>query len=168
MPTLDAERTLAQALGGLTRAAIDGLVRQVVVVDAGSRDATLEIAEDSGAAVLTSSPDRGGQLAAGAQSNRSPWLLTLRQDAHILPGWETVVARHIESAPSSAAWFAIEARGWLSALSGPRDSDALLVPVALYRQAGGFGAGTAERGLAAQIGRRRVARLKPPLLNPEC
>ena len=167
VPTLDAERTLAQALGGLTRAAIDGLVRQVVVVDAGSRDATLEIAEDSGAAVLAVAADRGGSLAAGAELSRSPWLLTLRQDAHLLPGWETVITRHIEAAPGKAAWFALEARGGLKGLSGPRDGDALLIPAALYRQFGGFRPGVAEKAAAARMGRARVLRLKPPLLDPE-
>ncbi len=167
LPTLDAERTLAQALGGLTRAAIDGLVRQVVVVDGGSGDLTVEIAEDSGAAVLSAAADRGAQLAAGAAISRAPWLMTLRQDAHLLPGWETVVLRHIEAAPGKGAWFALEARGLLRALGGPSDGDALLLPADLYRRTGGFAAGRAEKALAGRTGRGGLVRLRPPVLDPE-
>jgi glycosyltransferase involved in cell wall biosynthesis len=166
VPTFDAERTLAKALGGLTRAAIDGLVREVAVIDGGSADATLAIADDAGAVIVAAGPDRGARLAAGAAATRSPWILTLRQDAHLLPGWETVAARHIEAAPDKAAWFPLQ-RGLLDALRGPRDGVALLVPRRLHDQAGGFRPGQAEKALAARIGRRRLQRLSAPVLDPQ-
>jgi glycosyltransferase involved in cell wall biosynthesis len=167
LPTLNAERTLAKALGGLTRAAMDGLVREVVVVDGGSNDATVEVADDAGAEILTTAAERGTQLAAGAAAGKSPWIMSLRQDAHLLPGWETVVARHIEAAPGKAAWFTLEAGGLLDAFAAPRDGVALLMPRGLYDKAGGFKAGEAEKALAGRIGRGALVRVKVPVLDPE-
>ena len=45
IPTLDAEATPARHAGGAGPGAVDGLVREVIVVDGGSRDRTLEIAD---------------------------------------------------------------------------------------------------------------------------
>ena len=169
-PALNAQTTLAKALGGLTRAAIEGLVREVIVVDGGSDDATAEIADDAGA-TLVSGPglgaDRGAQLAAGAAAARSPWIMTLRQDAHLLPGWEAVVSRHLERSPGSAGWFFLERRGLPGWLTGPSDGAALLVPRALYDRCGGFGDGRAEAALARTIGRRRRVQLRVPMLSPD-
>ena len=49
--TQDDERTLGQTLAALVPAAVDGLVREVILADAGSTDHTLAIAEDAGARV---------------------------------------------------------------------------------------------------------------------
>ena len=49
IPTLNAAATLQRALSPLVPAAVDGLVREVVVADGGSTDETLELAEDAGA-----------------------------------------------------------------------------------------------------------------------
>ena len=46
----------------LVPGAIGGVVREVVLADAGSTDATLEVAEAAGAAVLTSAAPLGGRL----------------------------------------------------------------------------------------------------------
>lgn len=164
IPTLDAELTLGPALGGLTKAAIEGLVKEVIVVDAGSADATLEIADDAGADIVRLDGDIGARLAAGAAQARSPWILTLRQGARVLPGWEVVVQRHIEASPEKAAWFSLKGASWLSRLKGPSDGAALLTPRRLYDASGGFAPGSAEKRLARKLGARRLA---VPVLPPE-
>ena len=45
IPTLNAESGLAAALSALVPAMVDGLVREVIVVDGGSTDRTLAIAD---------------------------------------------------------------------------------------------------------------------------
>jgi cellulose synthase/poly-beta-1,6-N-acetylglucosamine synthase-like glycosyltransferase len=47
--TLDNAATLPACLGALVPAAVDAIVTEVIVVDGGSTDATLEIVEDAGA-----------------------------------------------------------------------------------------------------------------------
>jgi glycosyltransferase involved in cell wall biosynthesis len=49
IPALNAEATLPQTLTALVPAALEGFVREVVVVDGGSEDKTCEIADHAGA-----------------------------------------------------------------------------------------------------------------------
>ncbi len=89
IPTLNAERTLADTLTGLVSAAVDGLVREVIIVDGGSSDRTRDIADMAGADVVDSQSGRGRQLMCGAASARFPWLLFLHADTVLQDGWET-------------------------------------------------------------------------------
>jgi glycosyltransferase involved in cell wall biosynthesis len=59
LPTHDSAARLVQVLTVLVPAAVDGLVKAVVFADAGSTDATLDIAEDSGARVVQATGDAG-------------------------------------------------------------------------------------------------------------
>src|SRR5262245_65921076 len=75
--THDSERSLLPTLAALVAGAAAGLVREVIVADAGSRDATAAIADGAGCRVLTSAQTRGARLKAAAASARAPWLLFL-------------------------------------------------------------------------------------------
>ena len=48
IPTHDDEAVLGRTLGPLVAAAVAGLVREVILADGGSVDATLDIGEDAG------------------------------------------------------------------------------------------------------------------------
>jgi hypothetical protein len=118
IPTLDAEAALAQALAALVPAALDGLVREAIVVDGGSRDRTAEIADEAGATFVTRGGGRGCQLAAGAAQARFPWLLFLHADTALDPGWEREAVAFMEAVdtgrrpPAAAAFrFALDDRG---------------------------------------------------------
>ena len=52
IPTLNAERCLSETLTALVPAAVDGLIREAIVVDGGSRDRTLAIVEAAGAELV--------------------------------------------------------------------------------------------------------------------
>jgi glycosyltransferase involved in cell wall biosynthesis len=89
--TLNDEARLGQALEPLVAAAVRGVVREVVVADAGSTDATLEIAEDAGCRVVTDGLD------AAKAAAKSDWLLILDPGARLRPDWEERARAHVES-----------------------------------------------------------------------
>lgn len=157
IPTLNAESGLAAVLTALVPAAVDGLVREVIIVDGGSTDRTLKIADQAGATVVRSQPGRGQQLAAGAQRARMPWLLFLHADTVLEPGWDSEASVLLERVdlcqrPEAAAAFrfALDDRGLLprilelgvslrcSLLRLPYGDQGLLIPKRLYDTLGGY------------------------------
>src|SRR5690348_8189060 len=96
IPTLDAAAGLPAALAALAEGR--ALVREIVVADGGSRDATPAIAEAAGARVVATSRGRGAQLAAGAAQASGDWLFFLHADTRPEPGWAAEVARFIGEA----------------------------------------------------------------------
>ena len=144
--TLNEERLLGPVLTALVPAAVDGVVRQVIVVDGGSRDATVEIAKDAGADVLEVGGPIEARLAAGCARAKGDWLLFL--DPTVLPpaGWEAAARAHIGRGTDQAVWFS-PTRGGL--LGGPPAAHGLLVSRVLLEESGGYSA-----GLARKLGRR--------------
>lgn len=157
VPTLNAGDGLAAALSALVPGVVEGLVREVIVVDGGSSDRTLMIAEATGAEVVTGFSGRGAQLKAGAERARFPWLLFLHADTVLEPGWEREAGAFIERVesgrrePAAAAFaFALDDEGLkaraletLVALRCalfrvPYGDQGLLIPSTLYFEAGGY------------------------------
>ena len=106
LPTHDSAARLVHVLPLLVPAAVDGLVKAVVFADAGSTDATLAIAEDSGARVVQASGDAGQRLAAGCAAARSAWILALGEDLVLPEAWRTPVEAHLAGGGGKPAWIA--------------------------------------------------------------
>lgn len=180
IPTLNAEAHLGETLSSLVPAAVDGLVREVIVVDAGSTDRTLAVADDAGAEIVKADAGRGAQLKAGAARARFPWLLFLDADTYLDAGWEREAHLHMERVQSgrrraSAASFrlALDDEGaparlleTLASLRAclvkqPSGEQGLLIPRALYDEVGGFGVLPLleDMDLLRRIGRGRVVML---------
>jgi rSAM/selenodomain-associated transferase 2 len=135
-------------------AAAPALVREVWLVDGGSRDGTPRLASLAGARVLHSPPGRGRQLALGARQVSGPWLLLLHADVRLPAGWAERLAAVLASDRSRAqAWYfqlAIAARSpALRLVEGavrlrsrwrqqPYGDQGLLLPLALNRAVGGI------------------------------
>jgi rSAM/selenodomain-associated transferase 2 len=181
IPTLNAEATLARTLASLVPAAVDGLVRQVVVTDGGSSDRTLDIADNAGADIVRHGRGRGPQLAAGAQSARFPWLLFLHADTSLEPGWEREASLFMarvdageRPAAAAAFRFALDDTGLgprllerlvalrSGALRLPYGDQGLLIPRRLYAEVGGYRplAIMEDVDLVRRLGRRRTAILR--------
>ena len=60
-------------------------IREIVVVDGGSRDATVPLARRAGAHVLDASLGRGAQMNAGARASKSGTLVFLHADCRLPP-----------------------------------------------------------------------------------
>ena len=106
LPTHDSAARLVPVLTVLVPAAVDGLVKEVVFADAGSTDATLAIAEDSGARVVQAPGDVGARLAAGCTAAKSAWILALGEDLVLPEGWRSLVEAHLAGGGGKPAWIA--------------------------------------------------------------
>jgi glycosyltransferase involved in cell wall biosynthesis len=104
LPTHDSAARLVHVLSLLVPAAVDGLVKTVVFADAGSTDATLDIAEDSGAWVVTAQGDAGTRLAAGCAVANGAWILALGEDLTLPETWRVHVEAHLAGGGGKPAW----------------------------------------------------------------
>jgi len=158
IPTLNAEASLAATLSALVPGVVNGVVRQVIVVDGGSSDQTLKIADAAGADILRSNePGRGPQLIAGANAAKSRWFLFLHADTVLQPDWDVEAATFIEriesgERPEAAGVFrfALDDTGCLPRLIEmgvsvrcdvfrmPYGDQGLLIPRRLYDTIGGY------------------------------
>lgn len=179
IPTLNAERTLPGTLAALVSSAVDGLVRQVIVVDGGSHDQTQYVVDLAGADLVTGGPGRARQLTAGASAARFPWLLFLYPGTVLESGWEqsaTSFMRSVdegERAPSAGAFtFRLDDRGMaprlierLETLRGKfshmQGDQGLLIPRTLFDAVGGYRDLPIfeDIDLARRLGRKRMALL---------
>ncbi|MGE0047244.1 MAG: TIGR04283 family arsenosugar biosynthesis glycosyltransferase [Hyphomonadaceae bacterium] len=84
----NAAQTLPATLASLMPGVSAGLVKEAILVDCGSEDATRAIADEAGCVIVESTPGRGRQLRAGGEAARAPWLLFLHADTRLASGWE--------------------------------------------------------------------------------
>lgn len=168
--THESERRLVPTLSALVPGAVTGLVSDVVVADAGSSDATREVADFAGCRFVTTPGGLGERLKTAAASTRAPWLLFLRAGTVPEPSWITAVERFIDDTrgrPRAAAFRAEPARGFrvFLRLMRPRPEQGLLVARSHYEALGGHRAGPkAEIDLMRRAGRIVLlpARAAPP------
>lgn len=146
IPTLNAAADLPACLERMRDA------DEIIVVDGGSSDATVTIAERAGARLIVSPKGRGLQLGTGAQAARGDWLLFLHADTLLGHSWLEAVAAHLAARPHKAACFrfrladrAWQARGIERAVAArvaliglPYGDQGLLVSRRLYDAVGGF------------------------------
>lgn len=125
---------------------------EVIVVDAGSSDATPQIAHDCGARVLDALSGRGGQMDAGASEAKGDVLLFLHADARLPQAWDASVISALlnERTVAGAFTLAIESKRLslrlIERLSGLRarlcglvyGDQALFVRKAAFMTVGGF------------------------------
>lgn len=169
IPTLNAQRSLAETLRSI------GPGHELIVVDGGSTDGTVELAKQLGAIVIVAPRGRGVQLAAGAAEAQGEWLLFLHADTRLQPGWVEDVKGHCSGpagdgraavfrfALSSRCWQArlLEAAvGWRTRYLGlPYGDQGLLISKEHYCALGGFRPIPImeDVDLVRRIGRRKLA-----------
>ncbi|MEO0750364.1 MAG: TIGR04283 family arsenosugar biosynthesis glycosyltransferase [Pseudomonadota bacterium] len=150
IPTLNAQDGLARSLPVLAEGLTAGLIRDLVISDGGSEDATLRIADAAGAKIVTGPASRGGQLRRGAEAADGAWFLFLHADTVLPLGWTDVVGAHLSS--DRPAWCpmrfdhgGLPARlvaGWANlrarAFALPYGDQGLLISRDVYTRASGF------------------------------
>jgi glycosyltransferase involved in cell wall biosynthesis len=185
--TRDSERPLVPTLAALVQGALTGIVREVIVTDGGSRDATAAVADVAGCQFVVTSEPVGGRLSAAARAARSPWLLFLQPGTVPDSIWTEETSRFVEQAelagradalaavfrPAAAVGgrrpIVVEALALFRvALGGlPRPSQGLLISKRFYDRLGGHRTDRAdpERDLLRRIGRRRLVMMRSGAVN---
>jgi glycosyltransferase involved in cell wall biosynthesis len=172
--TQNSERSLVPTLSALVPAAAAGLLAEVVVTDAGSQDATAEVADIAGCRFTSSTEALGIRLKAAAATVRSPWVLFLRAGAVPQPGWIAAAEHFMQTASYGAGRAGVfrlpgptnvvrpglaEVLAVVRALiaRGPRPEQGLLITRRLYDTIGGHSAGDdAEAAILRRLGRQRL------------
>jgi glycosyltransferase involved in cell wall biosynthesis len=183
IPAHNSQSALPRCFDGLIGATVRGLVKEVVVADGGSTDATLTIADAAGCHVARAGRSRASQLIAGAAVARADWLLFLLPETALEAGWENEVesfmARVTLEQPLAASFryalddFAGAARrreALVALRTGvfalPYAEQGLLIPRRLYQKLGGYREVAMEDAdLVRRIGRARLMRLRSRAVN---
>jgi hypothetical protein len=97
MECRDDEAELAQTLSALVSGAVEGVVRDVIVLDHGSRDGSSKVADAAGCRFLAS-----WDLKDVVRSARGDWLLLLEPGARPMSGWVDAVVDHVSVNTSPA------------------------------------------------------------------
>jgi hypothetical protein len=146
IPAWNEAENLAPVLEAIPRGA------EVVVVDGGSSDATVEIARRSGARVLVSEPGRARQMNRGARECAGDTLLFLHADAVLAPGAADAMERALADPAVVGGFFRLRIESSrlalrLAALGSNLRARALLLPYgdqgiflrrSVFDQLGGF------------------------------
>jgi rSAM/selenodomain-associated transferase 2 len=169
VPTLNEESVLAATLASVRGPAL----REIVVVDGGSTDATCTVARQAGARVLTAPRGRAAQMNAGATAAGGEILLFLHADTRLPAGFDAAVVTALADSrvaggrfdvalmPSSPLlWLTstlINARSRLSRIA--TGDQAIFVRRAVFAALGGFPAMPLMEDLAFSRALKRAGRV---------
>ncbi len=178
IPTLNAASRITATI-----CAVRPSVREIVLADGGSSDATVKLASAAGANVITSPKGRGHQLAAGAAAATQPWLLFLHADTVLGVGWAREIRAFIDvpdnakkaaafqlvlDDPEPAARRVERLARWRAGMLGlPYGDQGLLISRRFYDAVGGFQPITLmeDVDLVRRIGKRRIRFLQTPAVT---
>jgi hypothetical protein len=174
IPTENSDRTLVPTLAALVPGATAGLISEVLVADAGSKDETAQVADVAGCNFMVVEGLLGGRLKAAAAAARAPWLLFVRPGTVLDAPWTGEIGRFVQQ-PARYGQAAVFRRGGptefglreflalFSAVLGglPRPEQGLLIASRFYEALGGHSerALDPEAELLRRIGRGRIAKL---------
>lgn len=169
IPVLNAAHSLPAAIASVACA------DEIIVVDGGSKDESVQLARAVGARVIFAERGRGTQLAAGARAARNLWRLFLHADTQLAPGWAPLVRDFCTSGAERAATFrfALDDRSWQARvleravdwrtrwLGLPYGDQGLLIHRDLYETLGGFSPIPImeDIDIVRRIGRERLVQL---------
>jgi rSAM/selenodomain-associated transferase 2 len=148
IPVLNEANTMSAVLARL----LDARSVEVIVVDGGSRDETVAIAQSLGVKVITAVAGRASQMNAGAAVATGEILLFLHADTHLPTGFETLVRQALQNARTVAGAFELRIDAQLRGLrlvermvnmrsrflSMPYGDQAIFLKAAVFHEIGGF------------------------------
>jgi rSAM/selenodomain-associated transferase 2 len=123
IPTLEEAASIGSLVARLGQ---DGV--EILVVDGGSRDATVSLAREAGALVLESERGRAAQLRRGSQNANGDLILFLHADTRLPDGWQAALlgALRDPAVAGGAFGFRLAERGfffrWIELWVGVRNA----------------------------------------------
>lgn len=146
------EEGLARTLATLVVGSVEGVVREVMVLDRGSTDQTALVADHAGCTLVS------GDVAGALKKARGDWLLFLEPGARLVDGWTEAAVAHMAegSRPARFSRSRVGRPGLLARLFSPRRplADGLLVT---KRQALALLKGGELAALARDLSTTRIA-----------
>jgi rSAM/selenodomain-associated transferase 2 len=133
IPVLDEAATIGEALAALEPCRSRGA--EIIVVDGGSRDATVDAARPLADRVLTAPRGRGAQMNAGAAAARGDVLVFLHADTRLPPDADRLILRALEQTNRVFAAM-MNLRSWLTGIA--TGDQAMFMTRAAFAAAGGF------------------------------
>jgi glycosyltransferase involved in cell wall biosynthesis len=172
--THESERALVPTLATLVPGATAGLLREVIIADAGSTDDTAVVADVAGCRLLVLAGTTGARLAAAAKMARAPWLMFVRPGVVLEPAWVDAAGAFLNvqrDGHDRAATFRRHKAGAsplraVAALIGAavgraREQQTLIVSKRAYDLLGGHrDRADAHSDLLRRLGRRRIVTLE--------
>jgi rSAM/selenodomain-associated transferase 2 len=148
IPVLNEANTMSAVLARL----LDARSVEVIVVDGGSRDETVAIAQSLGVKVITAAASRASQMNAGAAVATGEILLFLHADTYLPTQFETLVRQALQNAGTVAGAFELRIDAQLRGLrlvermvnvrsrflSMPYGDQAIFLKAAIFNKIGGF------------------------------
>jgi len=148
IPVLNEANTIRAVLARL----LDARSVEVIVVDGGSRDETVAIAQSLAVKVITAAASRASQMNAGAAVATGEILLFLHADTHLPTEFETLVRQALQNAGTVAGAFELRIDAQLRGLrlvermvnmrsrflSMPYGDQAIFLKAAVFHEIGGF------------------------------
>jgi rSAM/selenodomain-associated transferase 2 len=180
IPTLNEAATLRAAIESARR---DDVQSEIIIVDGGSSDGTVELSEAAGCTVLSTSPaQRARQMNAGARAARADVLLFLHADTQLAPGALCAICEKMRDPRLVGGAFVrrYDSRSRLLALTcqlaalrnrlwGWHLGDqAMFVRASVFRELGGFAeiAIFEDLDFSRRLGRcGRIVTLYPPVIS---
>ncbi|MGY9045976.1 MAG: glycosyltransferase [Rhodobacterales bacterium] len=148
LPTLDARDGLAETIPSLMEGLEAGLVRELILSDGGSTDATRAVADAAGAIWLSAPVARAQRLRRGADAARGEWLMFLEPGVVLSPGWTQDLRAALKTPGAHHFRLRLRGKGLLPRIVGtwanlraarrlPDPEHGLLIHRSLYDAAGG-------------------------------
>ena len=170
--TKDHEVALAHALAALVPAATEGVVRDVVVIDYGSTDGTLVVADTAGCTIVDGRATDGDPRHRAAANARGDWLLFLSPSVILASDWQVDALSFVDRAMVTGrgrsavgrfhrgrladGWGARVAEWWAWLVAAPRPDHGVLISKTAWLALGAPSA-PAPSGASSVSGARRGA-----------
>ena len=175
VPVLNESAVLSQQLNEFD--VLRAMGAQLLLVDGGSNDRTVQLARDAGFDILESVRGRARQMNAGARAAQSDLLVFLHVDTHLPRGTLYQIEHHLNGKSSwgrfdvrivgSSPWLKVISfcMNWRSRLTGIATGDqTIFMTREAFNKVGGF----PEQPLMEDIEMsKRLKRLSPPVCLPE-
>jgi rSAM/selenodomain-associated transferase 2 len=180
IPTLNEVATLRAAIDS---ARCDGMQSEIIIVDGGSFDGTIELSEAAGCTVLRTTPaQRARQMNAGARVARADVLLFLHADTYLASGALSAICEKMRDPRLVGGAFVrrYDSRSrllaltcWLAAVRNRLwgwhlGDQAMFVRASVFRELGGFAeiAIFEDLDFSRRLGRSgRIVTLCPPVIS---